>query len=327
MAVIQMSDRDLARLRMLIDLVDGRLTLDAAGDLMGLGRRQVFRLRRAFAADGPSALRLASAATRAIDGLARPCGARSSRWFVSVTPMFADAFLRRRAIVPANSYHLQSTSRCCRCARISPRGPIRRHGRQHHHPSPSLRRRHKKGTQQAEALGRSRGGFSTKLHARCDARGPPLGFVVTPGQAHDIQGFGPLCRMIADRVRMLLADRARHCVAEAFRHRRCPCRNRRRRNKGRDPSKARPTPSSPSRPASVYAPQSSRAHVQQNEELAARRHALRQDRKLILRLRLNRCSNPLDRLCPRNLELDDFWQAKPLIKLWLFVLASNFMAR
>jgi hypothetical protein len=47
MAVIQMSDRDLARLRTLIELVDGRLTVAAAGDLMGLGRRQVFRLRRA----------------------------------------------------------------------------------------------------------------------------------------------------------------------------------------------------------------------------------------------------------------------------------------
>src|SRR5882672_4351773 len=56
MAMIQMSDRDLGRLRTLIDLVDGRLTVDAAGDLMGLGRRQVFRLRRAFEADGPSAL-------------------------------------------------------------------------------------------------------------------------------------------------------------------------------------------------------------------------------------------------------------------------------
>src|SRR3546814_1045917 len=50
------------------------------------------------------------------------------------------------------------------------------------------------------ALGRSRGGFSTKLHARCDARGLPLGFVLTPGQAHDVQGFAPLFRMISDRI-------------------------------------------------------------------------------------------------------------------------------
>ena len=68
-------------------------------------------------------------------------------------------------------------------------------------------RRHKKGTQQTEALGRSRGGFTTKLHARCDARGLPLGFVLTPGQAHDVQGFAPLFRMITDRIEAFLADR------------------------------------------------------------------------------------------------------------------------
>jgi hypothetical protein len=39
-----------------IDLADGRLTVEAAAALMGLGRRQVFRLRRAFAADGASGL-------------------------------------------------------------------------------------------------------------------------------------------------------------------------------------------------------------------------------------------------------------------------------
>ena len=43
MTVIQMSDRELTRLRVMIDLGDGRLTLEAAGTLMGIGRRQVFR--------------------------------------------------------------------------------------------------------------------------------------------------------------------------------------------------------------------------------------------------------------------------------------------
>jgi transposase len=70
-----------------------------------------------------------------------------------------------------------------------------------------LCRRHKKGTQRSEALGRSRGGFTTKLHARCDARGLPLGFVLTLGQAHDVQGFGPLFRMVADRIETLLGDK------------------------------------------------------------------------------------------------------------------------
>jgi len=37
-----------------------------------------------------------------------------------------------------------------------------------------------------EALGRSRGGFSTKIHAVTDALGNPLAFVLTGGQASDI---------------------------------------------------------------------------------------------------------------------------------------------
>ena len=69
----------------------------------------------------------------------------------------------------------------------------------------------KKGTQEAEALGRSQGGFTSKLHARCDAKGRPLGFVPTPGQAHDSQGLGPLFRMIADRIEALLADKGYDC--------------------------------------------------------------------------------------------------------------------
>ena len=43
----------------------------------------------------------------------------------------------------------------------------------------------KKTTAQAEALGRSRGGFSSKLHACCDALGNPLRFILTPGQDSD----------------------------------------------------------------------------------------------------------------------------------------------
>jgi hypothetical protein len=56
MTVIQMSSQELTRLRIMIDLADGRLTVEVAAALMGLGRRQVFRLRRAFAADGASGL-------------------------------------------------------------------------------------------------------------------------------------------------------------------------------------------------------------------------------------------------------------------------------
>lgn len=33
-------------------------------------------------------------------------------------------------------------------------------------------------------MGRSKGGFSTKLHLACDAKGRPLSVVLTPGQRH-----------------------------------------------------------------------------------------------------------------------------------------------
>jgi transposase len=47
-----------------------------------------------------------------------------------------------------------------------------------------------------------------KLHARCDARGRPLGFVLTGGEAHDIKGFAPLLQMVADKIEALLADKS-----------------------------------------------------------------------------------------------------------------------
>ena len=39
-----------------------------------------------------------------------------------------------------------------------------------------------------QAIGRSKGGLSTKIHARTDALGNPTGFYLTAGQAHDLNG-------------------------------------------------------------------------------------------------------------------------------------------
>ena len=47
-------------------------------------------------------------------------------------------------------------------------------------------RQDKKTTAEEEALGRSRGGFTTKVHAACDALGNPLRFILTPGQRSDL---------------------------------------------------------------------------------------------------------------------------------------------
>ena len=68
----------------------------------------------------------------------------------------------------------------------------------------------KKSTNDAEALGRSRGGFTTKIHAAVDALGNPLSFVLTPGQRSDItqaealvepwtEGCCPVEAVIADK--------------------------------------------------------------------------------------------------------------------------------
>lgn len=43
-----------------------------------------------------------------------------------------------------------------------------------------------KDSQAQEALGRSKGGFTTKIHALVDALGNPLKFILTPGQRNEI---------------------------------------------------------------------------------------------------------------------------------------------
>lgn len=58
----------------------------------------------------------------------------------------------------------------------------------------------------AQGLGRSRGGFSTKIHLIADAHGNPVDFVITPGQAHESRhAISLLMGVEADYV---LGDRA-----------------------------------------------------------------------------------------------------------------------
>ena len=53
-------------------------------------------------------------------------------------------------------------------------------------PTPAPQEPRKNGGQVSQALGRSRGGFSTKIHISVDALGNPLRFKLTAGQVHDI---------------------------------------------------------------------------------------------------------------------------------------------
>ena len=50
MTVITMSRNELTRLRVLIDIADGRLSVADATGLIGVGRRQIYRLLQAFRA-------------------------------------------------------------------------------------------------------------------------------------------------------------------------------------------------------------------------------------------------------------------------------------
>jgi transposase len=78
--------------------------------------------------------------------------------------------------------------------------------RLHTHQSASLRRRRKRGAFR-NAIGRSRGGRTTKIHALTDDLGRPLAFLITPGNAHDLAGARELLATIR-LPRQLVADRA-----------------------------------------------------------------------------------------------------------------------
>jgi transposase len=72
--------------------------------------------------------------------------------------------------------------------------------RAHQHSAGALKK------SQDQAIGHSRGGLSTKIHALVDALGNPLAFLLTGGQAHDLAGADALLpAMAAER---LIADKA-----------------------------------------------------------------------------------------------------------------------
>jgi transposase len=57
-----------------------------------------------------------------------------------------------------------------------------------------------------QAIGRSRGGLSTKIHATVDALGNPTDFFLTGGEAHDLIGADHLLAQI--QADTLIADKA-----------------------------------------------------------------------------------------------------------------------
>jgi len=65
-----------------------------------------------------------------------------------------------------------------------------------------------RGGQTGQALGRSRGGFSTKIHVRAEGGGRPVAFLLSGGQRHEARFLAPL--MQAGRMKRLGRGRPRH---------------------------------------------------------------------------------------------------------------------
>ena len=65
------------------------------------------------------------------------------------------------------------------------------------------------------AIGRTKGGLNTKLHAVADAKGRPLKFFMTAGQVSDYMGAAALLKGLP-KAEWLLADRSADGPASAF---------------------------------------------------------------------------------------------------------------
>ena len=61
-----------------------------------------------------------------------------------------------------------------------------------HHRAGACVRSGRQRVQDSQALGRSRGGFSTKIHMKTDKKGHPIGFYLTGGEASDSRNFETL---------------------------------------------------------------------------------------------------------------------------------------
>src|SRR5271154_1591642 len=68
--------------------------------------------------------------------------------------------------------------------------------------------RRSKGGPEGQALGRSRGGFTTKIHAKSDASGDIIAFDLTGGEASDARHFNVLLDIGPDiRPRAVICDK------------------------------------------------------------------------------------------------------------------------
>jgi len=68
---------------------------------------------------------------------------------------------------------------------------------------------------QNQALGRSRDGFGTKIHLRCNAVGLPIGAVLSEGETHDVTAYPNLMQQRDSDPGAMLADKATTAMRSA----------------------------------------------------------------------------------------------------------------
>ena len=95
MTVITMSRTEIDRMGVLHDLAEDRIKVAEASTLMGLGRRQVFRLAKAYRQHGPAALVSSRRGKRSNRSYPTAFGPRSLASFGIVIPTLGRRLRRR----------------------------------------------------------------------------------------------------------------------------------------------------------------------------------------------------------------------------------------
>jgi hypothetical protein len=121
-----------------------------------------------------------------------------------------------------------------------------------------------------QAVGRSRGGLTSKLHVVVDRNGLPLRLGITAGQAHDNRLCSTLLSGPAPRT-VLLADRGLRCRLDQDTRQRT-------RRVGQHSAKTQSPGADLLQSSSLSCAQLHREVIQQDQALPAHRHSLRQAR-------------------------------------------------
>ncbi len=160
-----------------------------------------------------------------------------------------------------------------------------------------------KGGQEGQALGRSRGGFTTKIHAKSDASGDIIAFDLTGGEASDGRHFetlldiGPDIRPRAVISRQRLRQQGQSPGSESARHR-----------AGHSPQGQRKRQAGLLRANPLQGKGSHRAGRRTAQAVQARRATTRKDSQELQVYRRLRRRPLLDQIRPHSLAL--LWQIK-----------------